>query len=680
MKDDKSKPTRRGFLVRAATLPAVYWVGRALGQPNPPTNLTVDGQVPPPPPPPPPGGVGPAIVPALGRTVWNPGIYEGIPSDTATGRADGVGGATQHGATLPAGSSAATIQAALAAAAAVATPSARKFVKLGAGLFSLSSTLNMVSYVTLRGTLNADGFTRDTVLRNTTTNSTVLAFRADTESPQSDAQWGAIRTITTPTVKDGTTVTVNDASNFNVGDIIHIDTLRDGSDVPPDAEDNGALPIVYNPPNAGNWCWTGDTRWFMRLVASRNATSEFPSSAGGGRAISEVHEVLAKNGNVLTVYNPNAAVIRGSPCRSPMYLTPQAYLCRGTSSDVRRYAGLEDLKIEPNTTNGKDCISMNQAAFCWVKNVEIHGNNPNTTFDNAVWMHIEGQTYRCEVTGCYFHGFDGYGPGGAYGIRIGGSEHYIHNNVLIDASKPVDFERSSGGTVVAYNYVDEARLQNGWQELAIGSHASFCHYELVEGNWTANMGVDSTHGNNGWFTFFRNFSRGCNSSTGSNGPSNGPLRAVNIGGWQREIYCIGNVLIDPVLADNVRDLIQDLAIQPSGGSDSQGGPHACVYLLGTAPVLVNTTGSIDDWDNGEAGRNFHRHLDYNAFSASQFDNPLNLVKTLPNSLHRTTAPSYFTAGGFAWPWVNPAAGSDATRVMTLPAKARYDAGTPFTQP
>jgi hypothetical protein len=30
-----------------------------------------------------------------------------------------------------------------------------------------------------------------------------------------------------------------------------------------------------------------------------------------------------------------------------------------------------------------------------------------------------------------------------------------------------------------------------------------------------------------------------------------------------------------------------------------------------------------------------------------------------------------------WPWVDAAG---ATKLHTLPAKARYDAGTPFTQP
>lgn len=51
---------------------------------------------------------------------------------------------------------------------------------------------------------------------------------------------------------------------------------------------------------------------------------------------------------------------------------------------------------------------------------------------------------------------------------------------------------------------------------------------------------------------------------------------------------------------------------------------------------------------------------------------------LPNSLYLTQKPTFFNAGsGYAWPWVNP---TGSPQLHTLPAKARYDAGTPFTQP
>jgi hypothetical protein len=55
-----------------------------------------------------------------------------------------------------------------------------------------------------------------------------------------------------------------------------------------------------------------------------------------------------------------------------------------------------------------------------------------------------------------------------------------------------------------------------------------------------------------------------------------------------------------------------------------------------------------------------------------------LTRTLPNSLYLTQKPTFFNAGrGYTWPWVNP---TGSPRLYTLPAKARYDVGTPFMQP
>jgi hypothetical protein len=58
-----------------------------------------------------------------------------------------------------------------------------------------------------------------------------------------------------------------------------------------------------------------------------------------------------------------------------------------------------------------------------------------------------------------------------------------------------------------------------------------------------------------------------------------------------------------------------------------------------------------------------------------YRNPANAVTALPNSLYLASKPSFF--GTATWPWIDPTGATADERVKILPAKARFDAGTPF---
>lgn len=58
--------------------------------------------------------------------------------------------------------------------------------------------------------------------------------------------------------------------------------------------------------------------------------------------------------------------------------------------------------------------------------------------------------------------------------------------------------------------------------------------------------------------------------------------------------------------------------------------------------------------------------------------PVNSTHAMPNSLFLSSPPAFFA--GYAWPWIDPTAATAEARVKTLPAKARYDAGTPNANP
>ena len=73
-----------------------------------------------------------------------------------------------------------------------------------------------------------------------------------------------------------------------------------------------------------------------------------------------------------------------------------------------------------------------------------------------------------------------------------------------------------------------------------------------------------------------------------------------------------------------------------------------------------------------------RHGNFDYLTGTVKWDPAIAKRTLPDSLYLRAKPAFFEAGrGYRWPWVDPAG---PVRLHTLPAKARYDAGTPFVQP
>ena len=599
-----------------------------------------------------PGGAG--VIPADRATVWNPGIPGGIPTDTDATRPATVwlpsgnpyGGFSVNPA-LGNGSTDATsaIDNALGAAGGAASAGARKIVLLAPGTYRTTGIIEVGrSNVTLRGS-----GPRTIIDHRAASDYAAIAIGNTvgdySTTPVVDVVGGA--------AKGAAQITVADASRFAVGDILQIDQLADGTE-------NGPA----------GWVWKLDSWWSMRspyadFPGGGGLQGKFPDSPGGYRPISQRIEVLAKSGNVLTIYDP--ATRSGSPLHIafPAAQDPEVWRAAGGTADVVRYAGLEDLTVWSAAPDGnaKDMVLMNGAAYSWIRNIETDGSKNRWAGRH---IHLQNAVYRAEVRGSYSHNSGNYYQGSnAYGIIYSGSDCLIEDNIVRELNKPVLGETSGGGNVIAYNYVDEAiigSLTNSWQETGINmSHGSFCHSDLFEGNHTPNVGVDSTHGNNGWGVFFRNWATGRNGS----GRTDTYLRAVFVDGWNREMTSVGNVLGSPSFVPS------RLIIDPASGVNPV--LHTAIYILGSNAWELGTgrKPGADYMDDGQAASLFHRHLDYDYKTKTQYDNPTNPVKTLPDSLYLTSKPAFF--GSLPWPWVDP---SGATKVQTLPAKDRFDAGVP----
>jgi hypothetical protein len=213
--------------------------------------------------------------------------------------------------------------------------------------------------------------------------------------------------------------------------------------------------------------------------------------------------------------------------------------------------------------------------------------------------------------------------------------------------------------------------QDYWQEIGVnGSHMVGSHHMLFEGNYGFNMDSDDTHGNSIYHTFFRNYGSGYRArfTTFSgvviddinNLPGgNGPLRAAGAMAYSYWMSWLGNVLGTPG--------------QTTGWTYSSGvqSSPSAIWLLGWDAFRPHPT-------DANVANTAIRDGNFDYLTKTVVWASNDTAHTLPNSLYLTQNPAFFNAGsGYTWPWVNP---TGSPQLNTLPAKARYDAGTPFTQP
>jgi len=304
------------------------------------------------------------------------------------------------------------------------------------------------------------------------------------------------------------------------------------------------------------------------------------------------------------------------------------------------------------------------SAYSWVKNVEVSGS----------WADGIGvvDSFRVEVRDSYVHDQGHPEPGGAgyiFSVENGSSEILAENNIFIKGNKVMTARSAGAGSVVAYNYADDGYIayDNAWQEIGVnGSHMLGPHHMLFEGNRTFNLDSDATHGGSDYQTYFRNWattqrSNFNNDETGAlisdSTQSNGPYRAAGAMRYSNFMSFVGNVLGASGVTTAGKGYVDS-------GTSSNWGPT--IWLLGwndqgtntTDPTVAQTAIRDGNWDWLLSQQTW-----LNSSSAP-----------LPNSLYLSCKPAFM--GSNTWPWVDPTTGT----TYTLPAKARYDAGTPNTVP
>jgi hypothetical protein len=388
---------------------------------------------------------------------------------------------------------------------------------------------------------------------------------------------------------------------------------------------------------------------------------QFPTTPGAAgswfsrpdRPTAEVKQIASVSGSTITFTTPVHIA----------YRTSHAAQLSRYGEHVVENAGVEDLKL----SGGDDAnLIFARAAESWAKGVE-----------STVWQGagvVIDNSFRIELREFYIHDGAWAQPGGAgYAISLSGgsSEVLIENGIAVRANKLLVARSAGAGSVVAYNYLDMGYINtNGaWIEIGLNaSHMVGSHHVLFEGNYAFNADSDDTHGNSIYHTFFRNYLRGIrapfeNQAGGliddANQSANGPRRCVGLMAYSYWMSFVGNVL---GAAGQMKGWVYETTF-------ANGKPG--IWMLG--------------WDDLNPYP-FDKRVSATTLRHGNFDYLTNTVKwdpaianhTLPNSLYLTRKPAFFDAGsGYVWPWVDPVG---ATKLHALPAKARYDAGTPFTQP
>jgi hypothetical protein len=373
------------------------------------------------------------------------------------------------------------------------------------------------------------------------------------------------------------------------------------------------------------------------------------------RPQNETKEIASVDGNTVTFTSPLHKDYRtGHHAELTTYTGANASLVG---------AGVEKLTA---VGGGDGAIRFEHAAYSWAKNVEVTG-----------WygegFALDG-SFRVELRDSYVHDAAWAEPGGAgYAISIadGSAELLIENNISIRANKVMVARSAGAGSVVAYNYMDDGYIatSEGWIEIGLNaSHMVGAHHLLFEGNQSFNIDSDDTHGNSTYHTFFRNWTTGLRSKfkSGYSGNSiddtsmsgNGPKRTAGAMRYTYWMSYVGNVLGAPGVTTPAAGFVDDTPDWTKQG--------AAIWMLGwndvnpytTDPKVAATAVRDGNWDTLLGQQTW-----LNSAAAP-----------LPDSCYQTSKPAFF--GSNQWPWVDPTTGM----VAVLPAKARYDSGSPNMVP
>ncbi len=537
---------------------------------------------------------------------------------------------TQCGSTVPAGSSAATINAAIAAC------SANHYVQLAAGTYTLTAPLTF-------------GQNSNVKLVGMGANQTLLVFTGATGcwfgaeicmdsadlnyvgEPSNLANWTAGYAQGTTSITLSALVSGSHAPT--VGTSLILDQLDDTTD-------DGNINVCYEPNTETYPCSTnGDNGGFARTNRGQMQIVTVTSVTGTGPYTVGISPGL---------YMPN-----WNGCDASGGCAPQAWWATSPIQNM----GVENLSMnfsvsEPTQGTGVGVEILN-CSGCWLKGVV--GILPGRS---DVFPQVSTFT---TVQDSYFFGTAGH-TSESYGVESDGtSSMLIQNNIFQQVTEPMSFNGSCSGCVEAYNF-DVGSIYGSspysWRMASVLPHAVGNSHILMEGNEGSGLEGDIIHGSHHFLTAFRNTWNGYQ-------PNDGVAPTGNIGpvilmAQNRFFNIIGNVLGTPAITYGYTTGTNQ--IYPSiGGSESS------TY---TVPADSNVLRTLMRWGNYDTATGAARWCGNSSDSgwsttcASTSEVPSGITEyanSVPSST--TLPPSFYLSAQPAWwptskPW--PPIGPDVT--------------------
>jgi len=383
------------------------------------------------------------ILPPARATDWSQaGIPGGIPS----------GSWSQCGSTIASGASTATIQTA------INNCGNNQFVLLGAGTFTLTTSL-----VTNRSNVELRG----SGPRQTTINLSGHDIFFGNGSGGQGSTPGGLNSTTLSTLANGsTTLTVGSTTGLSSGQVVAIMENNEAW-VQPTGNENNENATWCRSPLAFFGCSTMSAFQFVRI-------SSVPDST---------HIVIDAPGLTQTY----------SSGLSPIVVS-------WSTTGVYWNDGVRDMKINIGNNAG-DGVSFVFCHECWVKNVAITGFSNSSL--GAVYFFF---SYRGEVRDSYISAQNSGGGPTQYGIVVDrGQGTKIENNILFGVTTPINIF-TSNSVVVGYNYTFRSPVDNVFPQMI--THRAHSYKLLHEGNVSARLEYDFVHGSSSHNTSFRNYFSG----------------------------------------------------------------------------------------------------------------------------------------------------------------------------